>query len=138
MVTDVANAMILNRLFSKLWQNGLVLVSTSNRAPQELYKGGLQRDLFLPFIAKLQQNCLDFDIRSKTDYRRLARQMLNPHFFVGRGGAGREATGATKPAEKLEESFTTLSGGAQPLAVDVQVSPPIKYLVKYNQIPSQM
>eukprot|EP00242_Pyramimonas_sp_CCMP2087_P014620 CAMPEP_0198200600 /NCGR_PEP_ID=MMETSP1445-20131203/3592_1 /TAXON_ID=36898 /ORGANISM="Pyramimonas sp., Strain CCMP2087" /LENGTH=561 /DNA_ID=CAMNT_0043870723 /DNA_START=95 /DNA_END=1780 /DNA_ORIENTATION=+ len=121
MVTDVANAMILNRLFSKLWQNGLVLVSTSNRAPQELYKGGLQRDLFLPFIAKLQQNCLDFDIRSKTDYRRLARQMLNPHFFVGRGGAGREATGATKPAEKLEESFTTLSGGAQPLAVDVKV-----------------
>ncbi|KAL3137749.1 hypothetical protein ABBQ38_005013 [Trebouxia sp. C0009 RCD-2024] len=71
-VNDVADAAILNRLFSRFWENGLVLVSTSNRGPDALYEGGLQRDLFLPFIEKLKTACKVHNMESVTDYRRLA------------------------------------------------------------------
>jgi predicted ATPase len=68
-VTDIADAMILKRLFGTLWEQGVVVVSTSNRPPDDLYYNGLQRFLFLPFLDELKANCEIVDIDSALDYR---------------------------------------------------------------------
>jgi cell division protein ZapE len=68
-VTDIADAMILGRLFTRLFDLGVVTVATSNVAPENLYAGGLNRALFLPFIALMQAQLDVLRLNSRTDYR---------------------------------------------------------------------
>jgi cell division protein ZapE len=68
-VTDIADAMILGRLFAKLFELGTVVVATSNVAPDDLYKGGLNRALFLPFIAEITAHMDVLRLEARTDFR---------------------------------------------------------------------
>jgi cell division protein ZapE len=68
-VADIADAMIIGRLYEALLERGVTLVTTSNIAPEGLYKDGLNRALFLPFIAKLRETMDVVELPSPTDYR---------------------------------------------------------------------
>uniref|UniRef100_A0ACD5XCU0 Uncharacterized protein n=1 Tax=Avena sativa TaxID=4498 RepID=A0ACD5XCU0_AVESA len=109
MVTDVADAMILNRLFRHLFSKGVILVSTSNRAPDQLYEGGLQRNLFLPFIDTLKERCIAHPIGSAVDYRQLG-SALEGFYFVGE-----------QCSTVLKEKFQTLVGDEEPTPQTVEV-----------------
>ncbi|MEM8879023.1 MAG: cell division protein ZapE [Pseudomonadota bacterium] len=89
-ITDIADAMIVGRLFERLFAAGVTVVTTSNRPPTDLYKDGLNRQLFLPFIALLEAELDVFELASDTDYRqdRLAGEQV---YFTPTGAAARSA-----------------------------------------------
>jgi len=110
-VHDIADAMILGRLFEALLEAGVVIVATSNRAPDDLYKDGLQRERFLPFIALLKQRLDLLALDSEQDYR-LGRKRGMRVFHTP---LGPEATG------QLDACFTRLTDGHPPHADKVTV-----------------
>lgn len=69
-ITDIADAMIMKRLFTILLDLGVVMIATSNRPPESLYEGGINRERFLPFIGVLKQRMAVIEISSHHDYRR--------------------------------------------------------------------
>lgn len=81
-VTDVCDALIMRRLFDSLWKEGVILVATSNRAPTELYQNGLNRKYFLPFIERLQKECIVRHLDSENDYRLSKAGGSEESFFI--------------------------------------------------------
>ncbi|WP_411816984.1 cell division protein ZapE [Hyphococcus sp. DH-69] len=92
-VTDIADAMILGRLFTALFDYGVVVVATSNRVPDDLYKDGLNRQLFMPFIEILKNNLDVIELRSAQDYR-LAKLSEAPVYYQPLGPAADKAMDA--------------------------------------------
>ncbi|MEC9199704.1 MAG: cell division protein ZapE [Pseudomonadota bacterium] len=79
-ITDITDAMIVGRLFQMLFDAGVVVVTTSNRVPDDLYKNGLNRQLFLPFIAMIKEKLVVWEMVSPRDYRQ-NRLAGTPSYF---------------------------------------------------------
>lgn len=109
-ITDITDAMIVGRLFEKLFAAGVVIVTTSNRPPSDLYRNGLNRALFLPFIAMLEDRLQVVELESPTDYRQHRLQGAQVYFHPARNATA-----------EIAAIWTDLTGGASgtPLTLTV-------------------
>lgn len=111
-VTDIADAMILSRLFQALWSRGVVVVATSNRPPEDLYKHGLNRDLFEPFIELMPEHLIIHEFAGDVDHR--LRQLTAAPVYYSPLGDGAELA--------IESAWNRLTGAAiaRPTTLRVQ------------------
>lgn len=103
-VTQIADAMVLARLFEALFERHVTVVATSNRHPNDLYKDGINRPLFLPFIEHLKANCDVMELASERDYR-LDRLIEAPVWYAPLGPDSDQA---------LDQAWERLTLGAEP------------------------
>ena len=110
-ITDITDAMIVGRLFEALFEAGVTVVTTSNRVPDDLYKNGLNRQLFLPFIALIKEKMQVWEMVSPVDYRQ-DRLKGSPVYFSPVNADSRA---------QIRAVWEDLSGGdAQPLTLEVK------------------
>ena len=103
-VVDITDAMILGRLFKILFEHDVIVVATSNWAPDDLYKDGLQRDRFLPFIKLLKSRVRSIHLNNPHDYRTLGIQIDDTYFTpINRG-----------TQSKMDDVFAALTQGEKP------------------------
>ena len=111
-VTDIADAMILGRLFEQLWARQVVVVATSNRHPRDLYKNGINRQLFLPTIALLEEHLELHALEGERDHR-MARLEGHGVYHTPLDGAAFQA---------MDQAWAALTRGAQPRPTSLAVS----------------
>ena len=110
-ITDITDAMIVGRLFEALFAAGVTIVTTSNRPPDDLYKDGLNRQLFTPFIALIKEQLVVHELNSVTDYRQ-GRLAGSPTYFTPLSRDARS---------KIDDVWQDLtSGQAAPLVLHVK------------------
>ncbi|WP_295894742.1 cell division protein ZapE [uncultured Bartonella sp.] len=114
-VTDIADAMVLSRLFTALFKEGVTLIATSNVAPDNLYRNGLNRQLFLPFITILKANVEVFNLDADTDYR-LEKADRKPVYLTPLGH---------QTQEKMDAAWALVEQGetAKPAVIEVRGHP---------------
>jgi cell division protein ZapE len=110
-VTDIADAMILGRLFARLFELGTVVVATSNVAPEDLYKGGLNRALFLPFIAQISAHMDVLRLEARTDFR--LEKLAGVKMWLVPADAGAAAA--------LDRAWAKMTGGAPCRPRDISI-----------------
>jgi len=110
-VSDITNAMLLGRLFEKLFAAGMVVVATSNVKPDRLYHNGLNRQLFIPFIELLKGQCNILYLQGAKDYR-LDKLISQPVFHFG----NKQAT-----SKEMERHWQILTGGQKSAGGQVAV-----------------
>jgi cell division protein ZapE len=103
-INDIADAMIIGRLFEALMENNVVIIATSNRHPDELYKNGLQRDRFVPFIEMFKRQMNIVELKSDIDYRMKHIGNLSQTYFMPLG---------VKASAFIEAAYNELSGGGK-------------------------
>ncbi len=121
-VIDITDAMLLGKLLEYLFDNGMVLVTTSNFHPDDLYKNGLQRDRFVPAIKLLKENTKLVEMGGQYDYRSEAFKELGTYYFIN----------DEKSHERLDHHFHLLSGielyeGRKEIIINKRLIPIVKF-----------
>jgi cell division protein ZapE len=110
-ISDIADAMILGRLFEHLFARGVVIVATGNRPPDDFYKNGINRQLFLPFIELFKDKLDIVELKAERDFR-LERLMAAPVYYTPLGPAAKQA---------MDGAWARLTFGAKPKATFLEV-----------------